>query len=191
MCATLLSGLNLFGRLLSLPLRRVGLHKSRRDSRIAPKTPPNTTDKLVNPCVPGRTAPSPSVCTRGLGKPPRVTLQEPRRDRRIARDAQRRPSHAGRTIESPGSGGGWELIPDCECITAELFDPHPFPSSTHRRTICRRTSGETSMTETITGNGGRGLRKGPLLERLLHPAAASMIRVACEQLLPDGNARLL
>jgi SAM-dependent methyltransferase len=47
------------------------------------------------------------------------------------------------------------------------------------------------MTETIMGNTGRGLRKGPLLEKILHPAAASMIRVACEELLPDGNARLL
>jgi SAM-dependent methyltransferase len=47
------------------------------------------------------------------------------------------------------------------------------------------------MTESIAGNGGRGLRKGPLLEKILHPAARSMIHVACEELLPEGNARLL
>ena len=47
------------------------------------------------------------------------------------------------------------------------------------------------MTETIMGNGGRGLRKGPLLEKVLYPAATSMIRVACEELLPEGNAHLL
>ncbi|MGW8320163.1 MAG: class I SAM-dependent methyltransferase, partial [Thermodesulfobacteriota bacterium] len=47
------------------------------------------------------------------------------------------------------------------------------------------------MTERIMEASGRGLRKGPLLEKILHPAATSMIRVACQELLPDGNARLL
>jgi SAM-dependent methyltransferase len=34
-------------------------------------------------------------------------------------------------------------------------------------------------------------RKGPLLEGVLHPAAVSMIRVACEELFPRGNASIL
>lgn len=34
-------------------------------------------------------------------------------------------------------------------------------------------------------------RKGPLLESLLHDAASGMIRVACEGLLPEGNANVL
>lgn len=38
---------------------------------------------------------------------------------------------------------------------------------------------------------GRGLRKGPLLEKILHEAALKTIRVACEELLPEGEARLL
>ena len=37
----------------------------------------------------------------------------------------------------------------------------------------------------------KGLRKGPLLESLLHEAALGMIRVACESLLPEGVAHLL
>ncbi len=38
---------------------------------------------------------------------------------------------------------------------------------------------------------GRGVRKEALIEKVLHPAARSMIRVACEELLPDGHAHLL
>ena len=47
------------------------------------------------------------------------------------------------------------------------------------------------MKDSIVGNGGRGMRKGPLLEKILHPAARSMIQVACEELLPEGSANLL
>ncbi len=47
------------------------------------------------------------------------------------------------------------------------------------------------MRESIGENEGRGLEKGPLLEKLLHPAATAMIHVACEELLPDENAHLL
>jgi hypothetical protein len=38
---------------------------------------------------------------------------------------------------------------------------------------------------------GRGLRKGPLLEKVLHRAALETIRVASEELLPEGNVRML
>jgi SAM-dependent methyltransferase len=53
---------------------------------------------------------------------------------------------------------------------------------------------DSAQEEQRAVNGGpreRALQKGPLLESVLHPAAVSMIRVACEELLPCGNARIL
>lgn len=38
---------------------------------------------------------------------------------------------------------------------------------------------------------GRGVRKGPLLEKILHEGALKAIRVACEEILPQGDASLL
>ena len=48
-----------------------------------------------------------------------------------------------------------------------------------------------------SGNGcapvppGKRLRKGPLLDAILHEAASKMINAACESILPDENARVL
>ncbi len=50
---------------------------------------------------------------------------------------------------------------------------------------------EQEMTQLYAETAGRGIRKKQLLEKLLHPAATSMINLACEELLPEGNGHVL
>lgn len=56
-----------------------------------------------------------------------------------------------------------------------------------------RCATESKCSEDKGGStlSGRGFRKSLLQEKLLHEAATKTIRVACESLLPEGDARVL
>ena len=57
--------------------------------------------------------------------------------------------------------------------------------------IPRATESDGSLEEGGFGLSGRGFRKTPLQEKLFHEAAAKTVHVACQSLLPEGNARVL